>query len=586
MRLNNAKYLLPYFSVRNSVKASKGTWFFNLLAFLIIISCLIIVSLGTEEMIGPISELHSEQISLDPINLIGYSLQTVLRMLIAVIFSLVFALIYATLAAKNPRLEKILIPLLDVLQSIPILGYISFTVAGFLLLFPGSTIGPQAAAIFAIFTSQAWNITFSFYQSLKSIPEDLTEASQLFKMSTWQKFWRVEVPYGLPGLIWNIVISMSGGWFFVVASEVITVGKDKITLPGIGSYIALALEQRDVPAIFYAITAMVVVISLYDQLLLRSLVAWSYKFRYETCSSNKEPPQSFVLNIFRRSTVIQFLFKPVSYLARFILYLPLLNSPATNNIAQTDSPANTLLDYLWNIFLLLIFIACCYYFFNFLYLKITIAELYHVFCLSCITLLRVMLLIALASIIWVPIGIYIGLRPNLVKIAQPLAQFLAAFPANLLFPVMVLLITRYNLNPEIWLSPLMILGTQWYILFNVIAGSAAFPNDLNEVATNLNLKGWLWYRKIILPAIAPHFITGAITACGGAWNASIIAEIVTYGNNTIVATGIGSYIAKATIAANFPQILLGITMMALFVVLLNRLFWQPIHDYIDIRCRL
>ena len=581
--INAIRHLLPRFHIRYERNKQRSSLELssNIFAFVIIAVAFVFIAWGTKEMSAPISNLKSEPINLDPINLITYSLRTMLRMLIAVIFSLMFTFIYASLAAKNYLLEKVLVPFLDILQSVPILGYISFTVTAFLALFPGSIMGAECAAIFAIFTSQVWNMTFSFYRSLKSIPEDLEAAANIFRMSSWQKFWRMEVPYGIPSLVWNMVVSMSGGWFFVVASEVITIGNNKLTLPGIGSYIALALEQKNIPAIFYAIMAMISIIILYDQLLLRPLIAWSNKFKYEMTAGGKAPT-SWLLTLFQKSLIIKKLFSPISHIARFILYLPIFNKQSNNiNIIkpQRTGDNGAWLSYLFYATLFSTLILACYYLFNFLHNFIGWYEVAKVFVLALITLLRVILLIILASIFWVPIGIYIGQHPKLSEIIQPIAQLVAAFPVNLLFPGVFIIITHYKLDANIWLSPLMIMGTQWYILFNVIAGSASFPNDLKEVIANFNIKGWLWWRKIMLPAVIPYFITGAITASGGAWNASIVAEVITYGDKKIIATGLGSYIAEMTVKADFHRIILGIIMMSLFVVLLNRFFWQPLYDY-------
>lgn len=552
---------------------------FNSLAFCIIIAVLIFIGWGSHEMTEPLSILQVEPVSLEYSNLFSYSLRTVLRMLIAVLFSLIFTFIYATAAAKSKKLEQILIPLLDILQSVPILGYISFTVTAFLTLFPSSVMGAECAAIFAIFTSQAWNMTFSFYQSLKSIPDDLNDASAIFKMTKWRKFWQMEVPFAVPSLVWNIVVSMSSGWFFVVASEVIIVGNNKITLPGIGSYIALAIQQKDFLAICYAVIAMALVIILYDQILLRPLVAWSDRFRYEMTTGRKSP-KSWVFNLFQRNLIINKLFVPVTYLGKFLLYISMFNNVSREHCkAVVIVEKRPIVDYLWYILLSIIALIAISYIIYFLYEDIGLPEVMKVFILASITMLRVVILIIIASLIWVPIGIYIGLSPQLTAIIQPLAQFLAAFPVNLLFPIVFIIIIKYDLNPNIWLSPLMIMGTQWYILFNVIVGASSIPSELRDATTILKVKGWNWWRKVMLPAITPYFITGAITACGGAWNASIVAEIINFGDQTMVAKGLGSYIAEMTVQANFSKIVLGIGMMALFVVLFNRFFWQPVQEY-------
>ncbi len=528
-------------------------------------------------MNAPLVVLDQEPVSLEYTNLVKYSLRTLLRMLSAMVISLVFTVIYGTLAAKSKKCEQIFIPLLDILQSLPILGYISFTVTAFLALFPYSVMGAECAAIFAIFTSQAWNMTFSFYYSLKSVPPELLEAAYIFKMSSWRKFWQISVPYAIPSLVGNIGISISSGWFFVVASEVITVGNTHITLPGIGSYIALAIEQKNHQAVINALLAMSVVIISYNQLLLAPLAAWSAKFRYEMSSSNNQP-SSWVLNLFHRSLIIKKLTLPITSIGRFILYVPIFNRSPTNQQPIVVNSSH-ISDYVWYSLLFFAGGFSVYYIYYFLYYDIGIAQTIYAFKLGLITLLRVVILIIIAAIIWVPVGVYIGLNPKLASFVQPLAQFLAAFPVNLLFPVVFIVISHYHLNPNIWLSPLMIIGTQWYILFNVIIGASSIPADLKDVTKIFRIKGWHWWRKVILPAITPYLIVGAIAASGGAWNTSIVAEIITFGDQTMVACGLGSYIAEMTLKADFNKIVLGNGIMALLVVLFNRLVWRPLHEY-------
>lgn len=561
---------------------ARQLWF-DVLAFSLVASFLIFISWGMTEMSAPITNLQQSPISLDASELPGYALRTTLRMLIAVMFALCFTLVYATLAAKSRRAGQIMIPLLDILQSVPVLGYIAFTVTGFIALFPRSMMGVECAAIFAIFTSQAWNMTFSLYQSLRTVPHDMNEAAFVFKLSGWQKFWKMELPYAMPGLIWNMMASMSGGWFFVVASEAITVGNQHIMLPGIGSYIALAIEQQNMNAIGYAIGTMFVVILLYDQFLFRPLVAWSDKFRYEMTAS-QDVPRSWVLQLFSKSRYARKLFIPVRRISQFILRIRLFK-PHIEPIHFTASEAR-LFDYLWYSVLALAGLVAVKHMSAFLATSIEWEDIRTVASLAVVTLIRVIVLIILASLLWVPIGIYIGLRPRLAQFIQPLAQFLAAFPANLLFPVAVVIISRYTLNPDIWLSPLLVLGTQWYILFNVVAGASVFPGDLRDAALNFKVKGWLWWKKVILPGIFPYFLTGAITASGGAWNASIVAEVVNWGNQSYTATGLGSYIAQMTQAGDYVHTVLGIGVMSLVVVLFNQFFWRPIYDMVARKLRL
>ncbi|WP_202369659.1 ABC transporter permease [Pseudomonas sp. MWU318] len=559
----------------------------DLIAMPLVIGFLLFFSITARETWAPIATLQSEVISLDPGNLPEYAMRTTLRMLAAMVAALVFTLLYGTLAAKSRSAEKLLVPVLDILQSVPVLGYISFTVTFFLLLFPGRVLGAEFAAIFAIFTSQAWNMTFSFYQSLRMLPRDLVEVSTNLQLSGWQSFWKLDVPFAMPGLVWNMMMSMSGGWFFVVASEAITVGDQTITLPGIGSYLAMAIAQKDLHAVGYVILTMIVVILIYDQFLFRPLVAWADKFRMENTASQTAAPESWVLNLIQRTRLIQRLLRPfsraISRLGNMRLNLP----RAARHTLSADNPSRSkMIDWIWGTLIALLTAYALYHIVLYVGTEVTLAEVGHVLLLGFFTLLRVAGLILIASLIWVPLGVMIGLRPALAEKIQPLAQFLAAFPANLLFPVFVIVILRYQLNPDIWLSPLIVLGTQWYILFNVIAGASAFPNDYKEAAANFRIRGWLWWRKVMLPGIFPYYVTGAITASGGAWNASIVSEFVSWGQDKVVAHGLGAYIAQTTAAGDFPKITLGVVVMAIFVVAFNRLVWRPMYAVAENKLRL
>ncbi|KAB0502967.1 ABC transporter permease [Pseudomonas moorei] len=558
----------------------------DLVALPLVIGFLLFFSIAARETWAPMSTLQGEVISLDPTNLPEYAMRTTLRMLAAMAASLVFTLLYGTLAAKSRRAEKLLVPVLDILQSVPVLGYISFTVTFFLLLFPGRVLGAEFAAIFAIFTSQAWNMTFSFYQSLRMLPRDLEEVSSNLQLSGWQKFWKLDVPFAIPGLVWNMMMSMSGGWFFVVASEAITVGDKTVMLPGVGSYLAVAIQQQNLHAVGYVILAMIAVILIYDQFLFRPLVAWADKFRMENTASQAGSPESWVLKLIQRTRVVQRVLRPITRTIgrignrRFSL-------PRSNRTAVSSSPATSrLIDWLWGALIAALTLYTLYHIALYMSSEVTLGEVGHVLGMGLITLVRVALLIAVASLIWVPLGVMIGLRPHLAEKIQPLAQFLAAFPANLLFPVFVIVILRYQLNPDIWLSPLIVLGTQWYILFNVIAGASAFPNDFREAATNFRIRGWLWWRKVMLPGIFPYYVTGAITASGGAWNASIVSEFVSWGQDKVVAHGLGAYIAENTAAGDFPKIALGVVVMSLFVVAFNRAVWRPMYAIAENKLRL
>jgi NitT/TauT family transport system permease protein len=529
-------------------------------------------------------------ISLDPWKLPEYALRTVLRMGAALVASLVFSLAYAALAAKSRMAEKILIPVLDILQSVPILGFLSITVTGFIALFPGRLLGVECAAIFAIFTSQAWNMTFSLYQSLRTVPGELIEAARMYHLSTWQRFWRLEVPHGIPALVWNMMMSVSGGWFFVVASEAITVSGQTIMLPGIGSYIATAIQQRDLAAIGYAVLMMLVVIILYDQLLFRPLLAWSQKFK-DDLGDDAENVRPWFLMVMQRAQLFDLVQAGVLSLNRgfdnlFTLLGRRLRLPDWTTGQPSEAFSGSWFERAFDFALLLATLGAIAWMVGFIMDTVSSREIGWTFVLGAITALRVLVLIAVASVIWVPIGVWIGLRPHIADRAQPIVQFLAAFPANLFFPAAVVLILRFNLSPEIWLSPLMILGTQWYILFNVIGGTISLPAELKLAASNLGVRRVLWWRRVMLPAIFPAYVTGAVTAAGGSWNASIVSEVVQWGDTTLTATGLGAYIAQYTASGDAARITLGIGVLCLYVLAFNRLLWRRLYNLAAERLRL
>jgi NitT/TauT family transport system permease protein len=565
-------------------QTARGVTRWDALAMLLTLGLLVFFAEASRHLLQPLSELRSAPLSLDPMNLPEYAARTTLRMLLALALSLIFTFTYATFAAKSRRAEVLLVPLLDILQSVPILGFISVTVVFFMSLAPGRVLGAEFAAIFAIFTSQAWNMAFSFYQSLRTVPEELTEASRTFQLSRWMHFWRVEAPFAMPQLIWNMMMSMSGSWFFVVASEAISVGNTTVTLPGVGSYIALAIEQKNLAAVSWAIGAMLVVILLYDQLLFRPLVAWADRFRFEQ-QAGVLPPRSFLLDVMRRSGLVAALTRPLAGLWRRSFHLPIFAAGQRTPAAFSDGRRRWG-DWLWMAVVIALALWALWRVEQFVSTSVTLAEVGKAALVGLATLVRVLVLIAIASAIWVPVGVYVGMRPRVAQTVQPVAQFLAAFPANVLFPIAVSLIVAFKLDPDIWLSPLMILGTQWYILFNVVAGAAAIPSELRDIGSNLQLRGWLWWKKVALPAVFPYYLTGAITASGGSWNASIVAEVASWGDTKLQASGLGAYIAQATDAGDLPRIVLGIAVMSLYVVVINRLFWRPLYWYAERKFKL
>jgi NitT/TauT family transport system permease protein len=554
------------------------------IAILLVIGLLVFLAQASSDVLEPLSELQRTPLSLAPAHLPEYAARTTLRMLVALCCSLLFTFTYATLAAKSRRAELLLVPLLDILQSVPILGFVSVTILFFMSLAPGRVLGAEFAAIFAIFTSQAWNMAFSFYQSLRTVPTELVEAARVFRLSAWMRFWRVEAPFGMPQLIWNMMMSMSGSWFFVVASEAISVGNTTVLLPGMGSYIALAIERKSLAAVAFAIATMLAVILIYDAVLFRPLVAWADRFRFER-QAGITPPRSWVLSVLRRSGLIAMLMQPGAFLWRRSLQLS--RGAGAEQISSSETAqARRIADVIWTVFIAAMTALVIWRIWQFVAGGLSPADIGEAVARGLATLARIVILIVIASLIWVPAGVWVGTRPRATRAVQPIAQFLAAFPANLLFPIVVSAIVAFRLNPDIWLSPLMILGTQWYILFNVIAGAAAIPSELRDCCTNLQVRGWLWWRTIALPAVFPYYITGAITASGGSWNASIVAEVASWGNERLEAYGLGAYIANATRAGDFHRIVLGIAVMSFFVVVVNRTLWRPLYAYAERKFRL
>lgn len=548
----------------------------DIIALLLALGFIMGFAWEAKQMTAPYQLGQVIPISLDPIHLPAYALHTVSRMLIALVISLLFTFIFATWAAKSKQAERIIIPFIDICQSVPVLGFLSITIVGFIGLFPNSLLGPECAAIFVIFTSQAWNMALGFYQTVRTVPSDMREAARAFHLSPWQCFWRIEVPFSMPGLLWNTMMSMSAGWFFVVQCEAISVSNQEILLPGIGSYIAVAIKSANMSAIGYVILTMFIVILIYDQLLFRPLVAWAEKFKAEQLGHEREV-HSWLVDLLHRTRMIRRFGHKISQWLDAIVNISFLRSrPAAQHHSTWVERHESMISGFWNGFLTLVIFSVIGLLVYAIWRNFPLSTVLHVTGLGLATAVRVLVLIILCSLVWVPVGVWIGLRPRVAEVAQPIAQFLAAFPANLLYPIVVVLIVKYNLSVNIWVTPLMILGVQWYVLFNVIAGASVIPKDLLQVADNLSLSVWLRWRRLILPSIFPYYITGAITAVGGAWNASIAAEVVSWGNKKLVATGLGAYINEQTTTGDFAHIALGIGVMCILVLFFNRLVWRPL----------
>jgi NitT/TauT family transport system permease protein len=513
-------------------------------------------------------------VSLDPRNLPYYAGRSTLRMFIGLAASLVFTFAYGYAAARSRYAERILIPLLDILQSVPVLGFLSITVTGFIALFPGSLLGLEAASIFAIFTAQAWNMAFSFYQSLRTLPSDLVEATAAYRLSYWERFVRLEVPAGMIGLVWNAMMSFGGGWFFLAASEAISVLNRSYTLPGIGSYVAAAVTAKDMPALGWAVLTMAGVIFAIDQLFWRPLVAWSDKFRLEQ-SASASPPQSWLYDLLRGSRLAGFagaLWTPVSDAAS-----GLLSSLTQVRPRRAPGPRGVIADRVYTLALVVLVAALVIAGVRFIFAAVGLREVVKVAELGIYTSLRVLILLAFATVIWTPIGVAIGFSPKLARVMQPIVLFFASFPANFIFPFATLAFLQYHIPINTGSNLLMALGAQWYILFNSIAGAQSIPTDLREMADDIGLQGRQRWRRLIVPGIFSSWVTGGITASGGAWNASIVSEVVTWGTSTLTAAGLGAYIAEATSKGDWPRITLGVGMMSLYVVCINRILWRRLY---------
>ena len=510
----------------------------------------------------------------------GYSL---LRITIAYLLSLTFTLVYGYVAAYNPRAERFMIPLLDVLQSIPVLSFLPGVMLAMVALFPGRQLGVEAGAILLIFTGQVWNMAFSFYASLKSIPKEMREAAKVYGFNWWQRFIEMELPFAAIGLVWNSMMSVAGGWFFLMACEMFVLGSRDFRLPGLGSYLQTAASNGDTRSILWGIATMIAVIVLLDQFVWRPVIAWAEKFKVEQVEST-DAPRSWVLNLFRHSRGLAHLqnrtIRPLR--ERLMMYF---SRQQSRTDAEQPSPWK-----LWlTRFIAVVLLAAVGY--GIVRIVMLLSglerpEIHEAGVGLLATFFRVNLALLLGALWTIPAGVAIGFNPRLARIAQPLAQIAASVPATALFPVVLLLFIRIGGGLGIASIALLLLGTQWYILFNVIAGAIAIPTDLKECCSVFRLTGIARWKKLILPGIFPYLVTGLVTASGGAWNASIVAEYATLKGHTYTTVGLGATIAQATDTGNFDLLLAATIMMAATVVTINRLVWRRLYALAESRYRL
>jgi NitT/TauT family transport system permease protein len=524
------------------------------------------------------------QINLSPSALPKYAMYSVLRIAIAYLLSLGFTLVYGYIAAYNARAEKFMIPLLDTLQSIPVLSFLPGVMVAMVALFPTRQIGVELGSILLIFTGQVWNMTFSYYSSLKSIPREMREVAVVFRWSWWQRFTQMELPYATIGLVWNSMMSVAGGWFFLMACEMFTLGNRDLRLPGLGSYLQTAANEGNTRAILWGLGTMVAIIVLIDQLIWRPVIAWAEKFKFEQVEST-DVPSSPVLDFLRSSKILSWLSRFTTRPAREHITLFF----AKRRSAEVGVPESSKLGtWVARLFSLAAFVGILYGTMKIIALlsHLTRGEVSSIAWGAGATFLRVVFTLFLAGLWTVPIGVLIGLKPKLAAIAQPLVQILASVPATALFPVILLLLIKIGGGLGIGSIVLLLLGTQWYLLFNIIAGAMSIPTDLKEVTSVFRFGRTERWRELFLPGIFPFLITGFITASGGAWNASIVAEYFRFRGHTYSVTGLGAVISNATDTGNSALLLGATIVMAAMVVTINRLVWRRLYAVAATRFKL
>lgn len=526
------------------------------------------------DMHGDFNEQNVSAISLDAWNLLYYSLRTSMRFLLGMAWSLLFSVVFAVLAARYTPLRRVILPFVNFMESVPLVGFLTFTTVYFLNLYPHSVMGLECTAIFAVFTGQAWNMMLTLYQTLRIVPKELDEAARSFNYNPWQRFWRLEFIYSVPGLLWNAMVSQSAAWFALVASEAIPVGDRSVELPGVGSYIAEALAQQNVPAILYAIVALAANIVLLDQLVFRPLVRYTARFKYEDVTASRPLGNPWFYNSLAFSHVGAALGRTLRALADLWLFkLPQQwYALGLHRLFRLAAKGNWLWRSLWYLGVVL---ACIWFGYRLweYFPKQYFAMLPEWMLL---TTARVAAAMLLSVAIFTPLGVWIGMNPRLVKIFQPIIQILAAIPPNIFYPLIAAFIAIYHQDLGWWAIPMIMLGTQWYVLFNVIAGVSAIPTQITEVSESFGLRRFRWWRYYMLPAIFPYIVTGIISAAGGAWNSAIAAEVIQWGSTTLSATGLGAFISVVTDAGKNPESALGCAAMCALVALCIIFVWQPL----------
>jgi NitT/TauT family transport system permease protein len=517
------------------------------------------------------------EINLSPWALPVYALYSLSRGLIAYVLSLIFTLVYGYWAAKSAPAERVLVPMLDVLQSIPVLGFMPALVLALVAMFPSSNVGLELAAVLMIFTGQAWNMTFSFYYSVKSTPNDQREVATAYRFTWWQRLRWVELPFATIGLLWNSMMSMAGGWFFLMINEAFVLGDKDFRLPGIGSYMSVAVARGDTSAMVWAVVAMTLMIVLLDQVLWRPAVVWAQKFRIEE-GGQGVAAESWVLDHHRRSRIpvlVGRLFRSRTSARRAAPAKP-RRAPSKLGPALQIVPLVALVALMLSGgYKLVILLAA-----------VPPAQWLRLGGSGLLTLARVLVSTAIGTAWALPAGLAIGLSPRVSRFLQPVVQVVASFPAPMLFPIVILALRSAGVSLGFGSVVLMLLGTQWYILFNVIAGATAVPSDLREAAVSYRLGRWRKFRALYFPAVFPHLVTGWITAAGGAWNASIVSELLTVNGQTLATRGLGAEVSDAAARGDFPRLAASVVLMSALVVTFNRLVWKRLHHLAETKFSL
>lgn len=552
----------------------------DVITFVLFLILIMLYKHGWHDMHRSLDQFQPETKG-DLANLPYDMLRTTMRLVIGMFFSFVFAIVAGAAAAKNKHLERVILPFINIMESVPLLGFITFSTIIFIHMFPNSVMGLEAAAIFGVFTGQAWNMALVVYQTLRIVPKEVDEAARLFQLSAWQKFWRVEFPYTIPGLLWNTMVSQAAAWFAIVAAEIIPLGDENMPLHGVGTFIQIGLDNADAKMIAWAVFAIILNIVIFDQLFFRPLVRWSEKFKYESISTSQHHT-SWFYDLLCNTVMLPRLLQPFHVFAEIAIngakrYLPRMRRGPFLPKWLKHACVVT-----WYAVIIYFCADWIYTLWNY----VPRDEILGMAPLMLETTLRVVAAMLLSLVIGVPTGVWIGLSAKATRIAQPIIQIGSAMPPNIFFPFVTLALVVTHTSLSLWTIPLIMLGTTWYVLFNVIAGVSTLPQEMKELAILFKLKGRTWWMRFMLPAIFPYILTGIISAAGGAWNSAICAELLQWGSTTVHTSGLGYYISKATNDNALPQAALGCIAMSGLVGICIVFIWNPLYKMAERRYKI